>query len=92
LIPLSLWRPLKPVSAILYGRTQGAKHIKDAPRLDFDRKLKLEFHGTRFADPDVYRFLEAEGYFYAIRLKGSILKARMANLAWIIIEIIETEP
>jgi hypothetical protein len=24
-----------------------------------------------FADPDVYRFLEAEGYFYAIRLKGN---------------------
>jgi len=24
-----------------------------------------------FADPDVYRFLEAEGYFYVIRLKGN---------------------
>jgi hypothetical protein len=24
-----------------------------------------------FADPNVYRFLEAEGYFYAIRLKGN---------------------
>jgi hypothetical protein len=24
-----------------------------------------------FADPSVYRFLEAEGYFYAIRLKGN---------------------
>jgi len=24
-----------------------------------------------FADPDVYRYLEAEGYSYAIRLKGN---------------------
>ncbi|MHC4424708.1 MAG: IS1380 family transposase, partial [Planctomycetota bacterium] len=26
-----------------------------------------------FADPDVYRFLEAEGYFYAIRLKANAI-------------------
>ncbi len=29
-----------------------------------------------FADPEIYRFLEAEDYFYAIRLKGNIILYR----------------
>jgi hypothetical protein len=34
-----------------------------------------------FADPDVYRFVEAEGYFYAIRLKGNqILYSKIEHL------------
>ena len=47
---------------------------KDTLRVSFNKKLKLEFHGTKvtsdaaFADPNVYRYLEAEGYFYAIRV------------------------
>ena len=34
-----------------------------------------------FADPNVYRYLEAEGYFYAIRLKGNdILDKKIEDL------------
>jgi len=33
--------------------------------------LRLFRGDAGFADPPVYRFLEAEGYFYAIRLKGN---------------------
>ncbi len=34
-----------------------------------------------FADPEIYRFLESEDYFYAIRLKGNqILYGRIENL------------
>lgn len=77
----------------------------DALRVDFDRSIKLEFHGARissdaglfsyrelaeameptksldsrkffhgdavFAIPELYAFLEAEGYRYAIRLKAN---------------------
>jgi len=53
---------------------------KDALRVNFNRKLKLEFHGVKvtsdaaryfrgdaaFANPDIYRLLEMENYFYAI--------------------------
>ena len=37
-----------------------------------DKKMIRYFRGdAAFADPDIYRFLEAENCFYAIRLKGN---------------------
>jgi len=37
-----------------------------------DKEMIRYFRGdAAFADPDIYRFLEAQNYFYAIRLKGN---------------------
>jgi hypothetical protein len=43
----------------------------DIVRVEFDRKIKLEFHGSTVtsAGPKLLRLLEQEGYRYAIRLK-----------------------
>ena len=47
-----------------------------------DRKLRRYFRGdAAFAAPDLYAFLEAEGYKYAIRLKAnSVLQESIAHL------------
>ena len=38
-----------------------------------NRKLRRYFRGdAAFASPDIYEFLEAEGYTYAIRLKANV--------------------
>ena len=43
--------------------------------------LRLFRGDAGFADPHVYRYLEAEGYFYAIRLKGNqILYGKVEHL------------
>jgi len=47
-----------------------------------DRKLRRCFRGdAAFASPDIYEFLEAEGYTYAIRLKANaVLQESIAHL------------
>ena len=47
-----------------------------------DRKLRCFFRGDAvFASPDIYEFLEAEGYTYAIRLKANaVLQESIAHL------------
>ena len=47
-----------------------------------DRKLRRYFRGdAAFASPDIYEFLEAEGYTYAIRLKANaVLQGSIAHL------------
>ena len=47
-----------------------------------DRKLRRYFRGdAAFASPDIYEFLEAEGYTYAIRLKANaVLQESIAHL------------
>jgi hypothetical protein len=47
-----------------------------------DRKLRRYFRGdAAFASPDIYEFLEAEGYTYAIRLKANaVLQENIAHL------------
>ena len=47
-----------------------------------DRKLRRYFRGdAAFASPDIYEFLEAEGYAYAIRLKANaVLQDCIAHL------------
>ncbi len=47
-----------------------------------DRKLRRYFRGdAAFASPDIYEFLEAEGYTYAIRLKANaVLQKSIAHL------------
>ena len=47
-----------------------------------DRKLRRYFRGdAAFAAPDLYEFLEAEGYKYAIRLKANVvLRESIAHL------------
>ncbi len=47
-----------------------------------DRKLRRYFRGdAAFAAPDLYEFLEAEGYKYAIRLKANaVLQESIAHL------------
>ncbi|MCH8139584.1 MAG: IS1380 family transposase, partial [Proteobacteria bacterium] len=47
-----------------------------------DRKLRRYFRGdAAFASPDLYEFLEAEGYKYAIRLKANaVLQENIAHL------------
>ena len=47
-----------------------------------DRKLRRYFRGdAAFASPDIYEFLEAEGYTYAIRLKtNAVLQDSIAHL------------
>jgi len=42
----SRWRPFKPVLRLCLENPTGQRR-KDALRLDFDRKLKVEFHGTK---------------------------------------------
>ena len=52
---------------------------KRALQVNFDGKLKLEFHGATissdalFDNPDIYEFFKEESYCYAIRLKGNNL-------------------
>jgi len=47
-----------------------------------DRKLRRYFRGdAAFASPDIYQFLEAEGYSYTIRLpKNQVLQESIAHL------------
>ena len=47
-----------------------------------DKDITRYFRGdAAFANPDIYRLLEKEDYFYAIRLKGNnILQSHIANL------------
>ena len=47
-----------------------------------DWKVRRYFRGdAAFASPDLYEFLEAEGYKYAIRLKANaVLQASIAHL------------
>ena len=47
-----------------------------------DRELRRYFRGdAAFASPDIYEFLEAESYTYAIRLKANaVLQASIAHL------------
>jgi hypothetical protein len=47
-----------------------------------DRDITRYFRGdAAFANPDIYRLLETEGYFYAIRLKGNnILQSNIERL------------
>ena len=47
-----------------------------------DRDITRYFRGdAAFANPDIYRLLEKENYFYAIRLKGNnILQGHIAHL------------
>jgi hypothetical protein len=47
-----------------------------------DRDLRRYFRGdAAFASPDIYEFLEAEGYTYAIRLKANaVLRESIAHL------------
>ncbi|HSM16782.1 MAG TPA: IS1380 family transposase [Gemmatimonadales bacterium] len=47
-----------------------------------DRRLRRYFRGdAAFASPDIYEFLEAEGYTYAIRLKANaVLQECIAHL------------
>tara|TARA_B100000315_G_scaffold32143_1_gene27159 strand:- start:121 stop:1266 length:1146 start_codon:yes stop_codon:yes gene_type:complete len=47
-----------------------------------ERKVRLYFRGdAAFASPDIYEFLEAEGFLYAIRLKANkILQGCIAHL------------
>jgi hypothetical protein len=47
-----------------------------------DRKLRRYFRGdAAFASPDIYEYLEAEGYTYVIRLKANaVLQDSIANL------------
>ena len=47
-----------------------------------NRKLRRYFRGgAAFASPDIYEFLEAEGYTYAIRLKANVvLQQNIAHL------------
>ena len=47
-----------------------------------DRKLRRYFRGdAAFVSPDIYEFLEAEGYTYAIRLKANaVLQESIAHL------------
>ena len=47
-----------------------------------DRKLRRYFRGdAAFASPDIYKFLEAESYTYAIRLKANaVLRESIAHL------------
>ena len=47
-----------------------------------DRKLRRYFRGdAAFASPDIYEFLEAEGFTYAIRLKANaVLQESIAHL------------
>ena len=47
-----------------------------------DKDITRYFRGdAAFANPDIYRQLEAEGYFYAIRLKGNnILQGHIEHL------------
>ena len=47
-----------------------------------DKDITRYFRGdAAFANPDIYRLLETEGYFYAIRLKGNnILQSHIEHL------------
>ena len=47
-----------------------------------ERKVRLYFRGdAAFASPDIYEFLEAEGFLYAIRLKANaVLQECIAHL------------
>ena len=47
-----------------------------------DKDIRRYFRGdAAFANPDIYRLLEKENYFYAIRLKGNnILQGHIAHL------------
>ena len=47
-----------------------------------ERKVRIYFRGdAAFASPDIYEFLEAEGFLYAIRLKANkILQGCIAHL------------
>ena len=47
-----------------------------------ERNLRRYFRGdAAFASPDIYEFLEAEGFLYAIRLpKNQVLQESIAHL------------
>jgi len=47
-----------------------------------ERKVRLYFRGdAAFASPDIYKFLETEGFLYAIRLKANaVLQECIAHL------------
>jgi len=50
--------------AIINGNTQWAKEKKDALRINFDRKLKLEFHGVKVtSDAGLLTFRELDEAF-----------------------------
>ncbi len=57
----------------------------DGPlRVDFDRRLKLQFHRSRItpdANSGIHEFMEAEGYKHAIRLPAkAVLQERIGFL------------
>ena len=66
------------------GNVHSAHGWRDVlePVVAQDRKLRRYFRGdAAFASPDIYEFLEAEGYTYAIRLKtNAVLQDRIAHL------------
>jgi hypothetical protein len=72
----ALWRPLKPFFDHLLRENPVGEAHKEALRLDFDRRLKLEFHGTKVtSDGGLLAYRELDSVF------GSLSGSRIGHVS-----------
>ena len=77
-----IWKGVPCVPAIFIAPTVGVRFWNLSLSVTGNGRSRLYFRGdAAFASPDIYEFLEGEGFLYAIRLKANaVLQECIAHL------------